>query len=125
MVHDSRMLPATCRPFLCGVAALFLLAGLAPGCSDDERDVCRFYPERCTSGEAGAFCRNDQDCLGVCCTEKANCASGMCTYPCGDDLDCPVDMACEHDVCFYRCQDDYDCAVGQSCEHDHTICEWP
>jgi hypothetical protein len=106
-------------------AMLSLLAFFAPGCSDDDYNVCRFDPARCPNGEAGAFCKTDADCLGICCTEKANCASGMCTYPCKDDRDCPVDMACEHDVCFYRCQHDSDCAPGQSCEHGNTVCEWP
>lgn len=107
-------------------SALALLGVLVlVGCSGDDRDVCRLDPEHCPGGEAGAFCITDQDCRGICCTEKANCASGMCTYPCKDDRDCPVDMACEHDVCFYRCAFDSDCAPGQTCEHNSTVCEWP
>ena len=56
-----------------GIAALLALALLAPACDDD----CRFHPEHCHDGQAGAFCDTDADCRGVCCTEKSNCASGM------------------------------------------------
>jgi hypothetical protein len=116
-------MPSIALRLLCGVATLFLLALLAPGCADN--DVCRYEPERCSDGEAGAFCQTDQDCRGICCKDQANCASGMCTYPCKDDVDCPADMACEHDLCFYRCQHDDECAIGQKCEHGNTVCEWP
>lgn len=106
------------------VAAASIALFGAAGCQSDSSDRCRLDPVSC-DGEAGSFCSDDGDCIGVCCTEKSNCRSGMCTFPCKGDGDCPADMACEHDVCFYRCTVDADCAVGQSCEHGHTICEWP
>lgn len=103
-------------------------AALFVGCGDDDDqpyDACRYEPQYCT-GEPGSFCDTDRDCYaGICCTERANCGGGMCTYSCRDDRDCPPDMACEHDVCFFRCSSDRDCAVGQSCEHGNTVCEWP
>lgn len=113
---------ALSSPQRAGVCSLVLW--LLAGCTADP-DVCRFEPERCVDGEAGAFCTSDRDCVGMCCTDKSNCAAGMCTFSCNDDRDCPPDMACEHDVCFFRCSADADCAVGQRCEHGHTVCEWP
>jgi len=86
---------------------------------------CRFDPDTC-SGGFGAACTSHGDCrTGFCCMESGNCRGGMCTIECGDDDDCPDDMACEHDVCFLRCSSDAECATGMSCEHGDTICEWP
>ncbi|MDH5672729.1 MAG: hypothetical protein OEZ06_11305 [Myxococcales bacterium] len=109
------------------VVAMTLLWACGGGGDDDglTSDMCRFEPENCSEGRAGAFCERDADCQGICCTDDGNCAGGMCTFGCRDDRDCPVDMACEHDVCFYTCRDDLDCAQGMSCEHGGTICEWP
>ncbi len=104
---------------------LVVLTALFAGCGYDEdsSDTCRFEPAFCEDGRAGAFCNNDRDCRGTCCT-TGNCGGGMCTYSCFDDRDCPSDMGCEHNVCFYYCRYDDDCAVGQRCEHDNTVCEW-
>lgn len=106
------------------LVALLALAALGPGCAGPSSDGCRFEPERCGGGRAGAFCVDDSDCRGFCCTDAANCAGGMCSYACDIDEDCPVDMACQHNLCFYACEFDEDCAVGQTCEHD-GVCEWP
>jgi len=111
-------------PALTALAVVFSCAVLA-GCAGDSSDTCRYEPENCGGGRAGAFCADNSDCRGICCTDRGNCAGGMCTFACRDDLDCPSDMACEHDVCFYRCAFDEDCAVGQECEHGNTVCEWP
>jgi hypothetical protein len=105
-------------------ATLALGLAVAGGCTPASSDQCRLYPEVC-HGEAGSFCDSDYDCIGICCKQASNCGGGMCTFSCQNDLDCPMDMACEHRVCFYRCRMDSDCAVGQQCEHDNTICEWP
>ena len=108
--------------------ALVAAAGLFPGacsCDGDSSDTCRFNPDECDDGRAGAFCDSDDDCRDICCTDAANCAGGMCTFSCLDDFDCPSDMACQHDMCFYSCEFDDDCAVGQTCEHGNTVCEWP
>jgi len=103
------------------LAVVILLAG----CAAESSDSCRLDPEFCGGGTAGAFCDSDDDCQGICCTERGNCGGGMCTFECRDDLDCPSDMGCEHDVCFYLCDVDEACAVGQECEHGDTVCEWP
>jgi hypothetical protein len=107
------------------VLASAILCGALVGCAGDSSDTCRYEPENCGGGRAGAFCVDNSDCRDTCCTDEANCAGGTCTFVCADDLDCPADMACEHDVCFYACEVDEDCAVGMSCEHDNTVCEWP
>lgn len=102
-----------------------LLTGIGVAACADPAEVCRFDPEGCPNGFAGAFCESDKDCQGFCCTDNNNCDGGMCTFECKSDDDCPVEMACEHDMCFYRCDSDNDCADGQKCEHGKTVCEWP
>lgn len=120
----GRMMQSPQRSYgLLAAGVLAALVTLAAGCSSGSK--CRFEPERCHSGQVGAFCDDDRDCRGFCCTDDNNCNGGMCTYACDDDRDCPSDMRCEHDMCFYACDDDRDCAIGQSCEHGDTICEWP
>lgn len=85
---------------------------------------CRDHPEDC-DGDIGGSCRQTEDCSdGVCCTEKSNCAGGMCLYRCKNDSDCPDNQRCEHDHCFFTCNSDSDCGRGQSCEHGNTICEY-
>ncbi len=91
------------------------------GCSSDPPH-CRYNPE--CNGGIGAFCDFDNDCIEGFCCDSANCGGGMCTYSCGDDLDCPSDMLCEHGNCFFACDFDADCADGQTCEHASTVCEW-
>jgi hypothetical protein len=109
------------------LTAFALLAGSLLGCGDDDSpyyDQCRFDPEGCRGGLGGA-CRSSLECgIGFCCREPKECGGGMCTFECRNDLDCPVDMACEHDVCFYKCRSDYDCALDQHCGHGRTVCEW-
>lgn len=106
-------------------AILFAFAlGTSVGACLGASEVCRFEPENCRGGRAGAFCNSDRDCKGICCKDETNCAGGMCTYSCKHDRDCPADMRCEHDVCFFACDSDDDCAIGQKCEHGNTVCEW-
>ena len=101
-----------------------LTLGAAVGACVNDSEICRFEPERCPGGNAGAFCDSDADCRGFCCEDEENCDGGMCTYACDNDGDCPPDMRCEHDMCFFACNSDDDCAPGQSCEHGNTVCEW-
>lgn len=115
------------RPLL-AIALSALFAAALPACDDDDYPYsfgdCRYYPGRCVGG-LGALCSANSDCaVGFCCREPKQCGGGMCTLACRNDLNCPIDMACEHEKCFFVCNSDLDCAIDQHCGHGHTICEW-
>jgi hypothetical protein len=103
------------------VVVLFSFACGGPGGGVDV--YCRDNPGDCP-GEIGGGCFDDRDCLdGICC-QSDHCGGGMCTYPCGSDVDCPESMGCEHGVCFFYCAGKDGCGPGQKCEHGNTVCEY-
>lgn len=85
--------------------------------------ACLLSVVACYNDDPGVSCRDNYDCVDVCCREPYCGRGGMCTYRCRDDRDCPGDMLCEHQVCLFACDTDRDCGPGWSCEHDHAVCE--
>jgi hypothetical protein len=78
---------------------------------------------------AGTFeeCGRDRDCVyypdDLCYTvQNAGVRTGMCTYDCFDDFDCPAFSVCEDIdgpwICYEECFDDFDCAPGFACFYD-------
>ncbi|MBK7828571.1 hypothetical protein [Nannocystis sp.] len=107
------------------LVSLILGAILGVACGPPPGASCRLNP-LCGSGDIGATCNGNGDCISNHCCGNKDCDGGTCTYQCGDgkkDASCPGGMNCHGGECFFGCAFDTDCANGQRCK-DGKFCSW-
>jgi len=96
--------------------------GVACGPPGPGGGSCRYNP-LCGTGELGATCDRNSDCVDRQCCEKDECDGGTCSLRCDKDRDCPGGLSCHGGWCYFNCNVHADCASGQRCKNDR-FCSW-
>lgn len=110
-------LPRVLVSLVLGAALGVACGGPPPGAAS-----CRLNP-LCGSGDLGATCNGNGNCISNHCCQNNDCDGGTCTVTCGKKDPCPGGMTCHGGECYFSCGFDGDCANGQRCK-DNNFCSW-